>query len=231
MKTWLLTVCLLATLAGGRALSAPAPEAPASPPEAPEAPLPPRLEAQRQQLQARKSALDAQARQLETDIQQLEAEARQLDPEGRLTRDQLFRLLQAREEARISQSEFDPTPAIISMSLFGCSLTAFLAWLVAGYRRTRQLHETVRMMVEKGAEIPQGLLAPAPRKVPSDLRRGIILSSSGLGLTILLAALPGASGAWGVGVTLLLIGVGHMIVWRLQQGRGALSAALSPELR
>lgn len=234
MKTWLLTVCLLATLAGGQALSAPAPEAPASPPDAPEAsaveaPLPPRLEAQRQQLQARKSALDAQARELEADIQQLEEEARRIDPEGRLTRDQLYRLIQAREEARLSQSQFDPTPAILGLSVFGCSLTAFLAWLVAGYRRTRQLHETVRLMVEKGADIPQGLLAPEPRKKTSDLRRGIILSTSGLGLAIFLAALPDMPGAWGVGVTLLCIGVGHMIVWRLQQGRGPLSAALSPE--
>lgn len=236
MKTCLLTVCLLTTLAGGRAMSAPMAETPASPPAAPEspavkAPLPPRLEAQRMELEARRSDLDAQARKLEADLQQLEAEARQIDPEGRLTPDQIFQLLRAREDARLSQAHFDPAPAIISVFLFGSLLTGFLAWLVASYRKTRQLHETVRLMVEKGAEIPQGLLAPAPRKAPSDLRRGIILSSSGLGLTILLAALPGASGAWGVGVTLLLIGVGHMIVWRLQQGRGPLSAALSPELR
>lgn len=236
MKTWLLTVCLLATLAGGRALSAPMAETPASPPAAPEspavkAPLPPQLEAQRKELEVRKSELEAERQQLESDIQQLEAEAKRIDPEGRLTSQQLYELLQEREARRHSQADFDPAPAIISVFLFGSLLTGFLAWLVASYRKARQLHETVRLMVEKGAEIPQGLLAPAPRKAPSDLRRGIILSSSGLGLTILLAALPGASGAWGVGVTLLLIGVGHMIVWRLQQGRGPLSAALSPELR
>ena len=234
MKTWLLSVCLVATLVGGRALSAPMPGAPAAPPaphgsSAVKAPLPPHLEAQREELRARQSDLDAQRQQLESDIQQLEAEARRIDPEGRLTQEQLYALLQDREARRHSQADFDPTTAIVSMSFFGCMLTGFLAWLVAAYRRTRQLHETVRLMVEKGADIPQGLLAPVPRRKPSDLRRGIILSTSGLGLTIFLAALPGASGAWGVGVTLLLIGVGHMVVWRLQQGRGALAAALSPE--
>ncbi len=234
MKTWLLTACLLATLAGGRAASAPMPETPASPPTPPagsaaKAPLPAHLEAQREALEARQSELDAQRRQLESDIQQIEAEARQIDPEGRLSSQQLYDLLQEREARRHGQADFDPTTAIISVFFFGSMLTGFLAWLVANYRKARQLHETVRLMVEKGAEIPQGLLAPVPRRKPSDLRRGIILSTSGLGLTIFLAALPGSSGTWGAGVTLLLIGVGHMIVWRLQQGRGPLSAALSPE--
>jgi uncharacterized protein DUF6249 len=234
MKTSLLTVCLLATLAGGRAVSAPVPETPATPSAPPagsavKAPLPPRLEAQRQELEARRGELEAERQELESDIQQLEAEARQIDPEGRLTSQQLYDLLQEREARRHRQADFDPAPVIISMSLFGCLLTGFLASLVAGYRKARQLHETVRLMVEKGAEIPQGLLAPAPRKTPSDLRRGIILSTSGLGLAIFLGALPDMPGAWGAGVTLLLIGVGHMIVWRLQQGRGPLSAALSPQ--
>jgi hypothetical protein len=191
------------------------------------APLPPELEAQRQELEARQRELDAERQALESNIQQIEAEAKRIDPDGRLTSQQLYDLLQEREARR--QNDFDPTTAIVSMSFFGCMLTGFLAFLVAGYRRARQLHETVRLMVEKGAEIPQGLLAPAPRRKPSDLRRGIILSTSGVGLAIFLGALPGASGAWGAGVTLLCIGVGHMIVWRLQQGRGAVAAALSAE--
>lgn len=234
MKTWLLTACLLATLAGGQAASAPMAEPPASPHtpsqgSAVRAPLPPQLEAQRQELEARRSELEAQRQQLESDIQQLEAEAQQIDPVGRLSSQQLYDLLQEREARRYGPQDFDPTSAIISVFLFGSMLTGFLAWLLASYRKTRQLHETVRLMVEKGAEIPQGLLAPAPRRKPSDLRRGIILSTSGLGLTIFLAALPDMPGAWGVGVTLLLLGVGHMVVWRLQQGRGAVAAALSPE--
>jgi hypothetical protein len=184
------------------------------------------LEAQRQRLEAQKEALAAQQQELDADIQQLEAEAREIDPEGRLNPDQLFTLIQERERLRADQVRFDPTPVVVSVAFFSCLLTGFLAWLFASYRRQRQLHETVRLMVEKGAEIPTGLLMPAPRK-PSDLRRGIILSSAGLGLAIFLAVLPDTNGAWGVGVTLLLIGVGHLVVWRLQGGKGSWSSALA----
>ncbi|PTL80605.1 DUF6249 domain-containing protein [Vitiosangium sp. GDMCC 1.1324] len=226
MKRQILTVCLLASLAGaGRAEAAPIAETPPVPPSPPSKVRQPELEARRQALEARRGELEAEFQELETEMA---AQAKEMDPEGRLTSDQLFELLQTRER-RLDRDHFDPVPAIISMSFFGCTLTAFLAWLYASYRRARQIHETVRMMVEKGAEIPQGLLAPPPKRKPSDLRRGIILSTAGLGLAIFLGALPNAEGAWGVGVTLLLIGLGHLIVWRLQQGKGPLSSALSPE--
>jgi hypothetical protein len=165
---------------------------------------------------------------VKSDLQELEAEVRQVDPHGRLTSDQLFKLLLERERQRSRGAEFDPAPAIITVFLFGSLLTGFLAWLFASFRKERQRHETVRLMVEKGVEIPSGLLAPAPKR-PSDLRRGLILSTTGLGLTIFLAAIPGANGVWGAGVTLLLIGVGHLLVWRVQGGKGSWSSALASE--
>ncbi|QRK04481.1 hypothetical protein JQX13_30000 [Archangium violaceum] len=224
MKRQILTVCLLASLLGpGRAESAPVVETPASP-STPSSPRKSELETRRQELEARQKALEVEFQQLASDT---EAQARQLDPEGRLTSEQLYKLLQARER-RLSGNHVDPTPFIISVSFLAFVLTGFLAWLFASYRKARQVHETVRLMVEKGAEIPEGLLAPPARK-PSDLRRGIILSTSGLGLAVFLAAVPDVQGAWGAGVTLFLIGVGHLIVWRLQTGKGRLSSALSPE--
>jgi hypothetical protein len=232
MKSQFVAVCLLATLSAGRAVSAPVAEAPASPPAAaPAVPLPPHLEEQRQLLEARKQELEADQRELATEIEQLEAEAKRMDPQGRLTSDQLFALLQEREQIRAGAAQFDPTPAIATVVFFSSMLTGFLAWLFAGFRKQRQLHETVRLMVEKGAEIPTGLLAPLPKRKPSDLRRGIILSTSGVGLAIFLAALPGPDmdGAWGVGVTLFFIGVGHLLVWRLQNLRGPWSSALASE--
>jgi hypothetical protein len=200
------------------------------------APLPPRLEAQRQRLEAQREELKAQREelevqrsQLEEEIQELEAEAREVDPKGRLTPEQLFTLLQERER-RGANDEVDPVPAVIGVMFSSCSLTAFLAWLLANNRKQRLLHETVRLMVEKGAEIPSALLAPPVRK-RSDLRRGIILSSTGLGLALFLAALPDMPGAWGAGVTLFLLGVGHLLVWRLQQVKGPWSSALASELQ
>ncbi|WNG45554.1 hypothetical protein F0U60_16710 [Archangium minus] len=224
MKRQILTVCLLASLLGtGRAESAPVAEAPA-PPTPPSAPLTPELDARRQELETRRKALEGEFQKLAADT---EAQARKIDPEGRLTSDQLYDLLLARER-RLSEENVDPAPILVSLSFFSCLLMGFLAWLYASYRKARQIHETVRLMVEKGAEVPEGLLAPPARK-PSDLRRGIILSTSGLGLALFLAVLPDVQGAWGAGVTLFLIGVGHLIVWRLQTGKGRLSSALSPE--
>ena len=225
MKSQLLTLCLLASLPGGAWAQA-ASEAPPAP--APAEPRAPRLEAQRQVLAERRNALEAQRQELEADIQRLEDEAQRIDPEGRLDSNQLFSLLQERERRMSGQTDLDVAPVIICVSFFSCLLTGFLAWLLASNRKAHQLHQTVRMMVEKGAEIPGGLLAPPPKK-PSDLRRGIILSTTGVGLTIFLAALPDAPGAWGVGLTLFFLGLGHLLVWRLQQGRSPLASHLSPE--
>ncbi|HZI13941.1 MAG TPA: DUF6249 domain-containing protein [Myxococcus sp.] len=235
MKLQFVAVSLLATLAAAPAMSSPQAEAPATAPAAPTAPatstapavpLPPHLEEQRQALEERKQALAAEEREFAAEIQKVQEEAKRVDPEGRLTSDQLFTLLQERQQLRAQQNDQFPFELPILTTLMG-----FVAWLFAGYRKQRQLHETVRLMVEKGAEIPTGLLASPPKRKSSDLRRGIILSTSGLGLAIFLGALPGADmdGAWGAGVTLFLIGVGHLIVWRLQNLKGPWSAALATE--
>ena len=213
MKKWSLTLCLLVQLVGGRALSA-GPIPPPSPPveqaassPAPQAEPPPRA----------------------SGLQRIEDEARRLDPAGRLTSQQLYDLLREQEARRTSRSNMDITAAILGVSFFSTLLAGFLAWLLARDRKARRLHETVRLMVEKGVEIPQGLLAPVARHKPSDLRRGIVLCTTGLGLTVFLAVLPDLEGAWGAGVTLLLVGAGHLLLWRLQQGRGPLAAALAPQ--
>jgi hypothetical protein len=233
MKLKILPMCFLAFLAGVGLTELYAEEANAQVLAQAQAPRPePEAEPHGAEAEARpelpieeRTELSAEER---TDLQELEAEVRQVDPHGRLTSDQLFRLLMEREKQRRHSAEFDPTPAIITIFLSGSLLTGFLAWLYAGFRKERQRHETVHLMVEKGAEVPSGLLAPAPKR-PSDLRRGLILSTAGLGLTIFLAVLPDATGAWGAGLTLTLIGVGHLLVWRMQSGKGSWSSALVSE--
>ena len=226
MKLQFVAVSLLATLAAGPALSTPQAEAtaPAAPKAAPVVPLPAHLEEQRQELDARKQALEAEEREFAAELQRLQEEAKRVDPDRRLTDDQVFMLLQERQQLMAHRNDSFPYELPILTSLMG-----FVAWLFAGYRKQRQLHETVRLMVEKGAEIPTGLIVAPPKRKPSDLRRGIILSTSGLGLAIFLGALPGASGAWGAGVTLFLIGVGHLIVWRLHNLKGPWSSSLATE--
>lgn len=128
-------------------------------------------------------------------MQQIDAEARQIDATGRLSPEQLFQLLQQRE-ARRADSDADPASIIIPIFFFTSTLVGFLGWQLASYRRTRMLHETVRQMVEKGAEIPTALLAPPPRK-PSDLRRGIILTTAGGGTGALPGRAPRCAGGGG----------------------------------
>jgi Domain of unknown function (DUF6249) len=163
--------------------------------------------------------------QVRTEVHQVQAEVQQVDPKGQLTNEQLYDLLMTREARR--RDARDP-PSEIFIMFFLTTMGSFLAWLFASYRKERQRHETVRLMVEKGVEVPSGLLAPPPKR-PSDLRRGIILSTAGLGLAISLAFIPHVRGAWGAGLTLLMIGVGHLLVWRMQGGRGPLPSALSSE--
>jgi Domain of unknown function (DUF6249) len=240
MRVHLIASCLLATLAVANRAQAddptstspttPSQEPTAAPSEVPKTASPPpvELEVQRQALEAHRRALVAQQREIESDINQLDVEARQIDATSRLSPEQLFQLLQQRE-ARRSDSDVDPASVVIPIFFFTSTLVGFLGWLLASYRRTRMLHETVRQLVEKGAEIPTALLAPPPRK-PSDLRRGIILITAGGGLAIFLAALPDVpGGVWVSGITLALIGVGHLIVWRVQTGKGRLSSELTPE--
>jgi hypothetical protein len=203
MRVQLIASCLLATLAVAN-------QAHADPPSTSPPPQ-----------------VDLEVGVIESDIKRLEAEARQIDATSRLSPEQLFQLLQQRE-ARRANSHVDPASVIIPIVFFTSTLAGFLGWLLASYRRTRMLHETVRQMVEKGAEIPIALLAPPPRK-PSDLRRGIILITAGVGLAIFLAVVPDVQGVWVSGITLALIGVGHLIVWRVQTGKGRLSSEFTPE--
>jgi hypothetical protein len=79
----------------------------------------------------------------------------------------------------------------------------------AKYRRTQTLHETLRLMVEKGVTIPPELLVP-PKPAPNDFRRGVLLIGFGMGLTGLLATV-GHRGLWSLG----LVGVGYLVVARL----------------
>jgi hypothetical protein len=72
-------------------------------------------------------------------------------------------------------------------------------------------------MVEKGQPVPEALLNPPPVvRQRSDLRRGIILLSVGAGLMVLLGALNDwEGGAWSIGFIPFIIGLGYLLVWRL----------------
>ena len=103
------------------------------------------------------------------------------------------------------------------LAVFGTPIVIVGLILYFSFSRSRALHKTVRMMVEKGQPVPEALLNPPPVvRQRSDLRRGIILLSVGAGLMVLLGALNDwEGGAWSIGFIPFIIGLGYLLVWRL----------------
>jgi len=103
------------------------------------------------------------------------------------------------------------------LAFFGTPILIVGLILYFSFSRSRALHKTVRMMVEKGQPVPEALLNPPPVvRQRSDLRRGIILLSVGAGLMVLLGALNDwEGGAWSIGFIPFIIGLGYLLVWRL----------------
>ena len=111
-----------------------------------------------------------------------------------------------------------PIVGIIFTTLFGAPVMVVAAVMFFSYLKSRSLHRTVRTMVEKGQEVPAALFAPPPViRARSDLRRGVVLLMVGLGLMIFFGAVNDwEGGAWSLGVIPFVIGLGYLLVWKLE---------------
>src|SRR5213596_162593 len=112
-----------------------------------------------------------------------------------------------------------PIVAIVFLSIFGAPVLIVIMIGIFALMGSRMRQRTIRMMVEKGQPVPAELLAPEVRHVRrrSDVRRGVVWSMVGLGLMIWLAAVNDwEGGAWSFGLIPFLIGLGYLIVWRLE---------------
>lgn len=116
-----------------------------------------------------------------------------------------------------------PIVGIIFTTLFGAPVMIVAVIMFFSYWKQRQLHRTVRMMVEKGQPVPEGLFAapPAsPMKQRSDMRRGVVLVMVGLALMIFFGATSDwDGGSWAIGIIPFLIGCGYLLVWKLEAGK------------
>lgn len=114
-----------------------------------------------------------------------------------------------------------PIIGIIFTTLFGAPVMVVAAVMFFSYLKSRSLHRTVRAMVEKGQEVPAALFAPPPVvKARSDLRRGVVLVMVGFGLMIFFGAMNDwEGGAWSLGVIPFVIGLGYLLVWKLEGRR------------
>jgi hypothetical protein len=109
--------------------------------------------------------------------------------------------------------------AVVMLSIFGAPVLIVAVIMYFGFSKNRMMHRTIRMMVEKGQPVPPALLAPpAPaQRQRSDMRRGVVLVMVGLGITLFLGAVNDwEGGAWALGVIPFLIGLGYLLVWKLE---------------
>jgi hypothetical protein len=111
-----------------------------------------------------------------------------------------------------------PIVGVIFSTLFGAPVLIVAAIMFFSYLKSRSLHRTVRNMVEKGQPVPAALFAPPPAiRARSDMRRGVVLVMVGFGLMIFFGAVNDwDGGAWAIGIIPFLIGVGHLLVWKLE---------------
>jgi hypothetical protein len=112
-----------------------------------------------------------------------------------------------------------PIVAIVFLSIFGAPVLIVIMigmfTLLVGRMRQR----TIRMMVEKGQPVPVELLAPGTRAVRqrSDVRRGVIWTMVGIGVMVFFGAVNDwEGGVWSLGLIPFLIGLGYLLVWKLE---------------
>jgi hypothetical protein len=113
----------------------------------------------------------------------------------------------------------------ILLVVFSCPVA--IVGLVAYFRarKQKQLHETLRAMIEKGVPIPPELLrAPTPALDASEaerddprtaLRQGLFLVALGVGIGAWL--LIKSSDSWGLGFIPFLVGLSFLAEWRLEK--------------
>jgi Domain of unknown function (DUF6249) len=116
-------------------------------------------------------------------------------------------------------AEVIPLVGIVFLSIFGAPVLIVILIGMFALLVSRSRQRTIRMLVEKGQPVPAELLAPATRAVrqQSDARRGVVWTMVGLGLMLWLAAVNDwEGGAWSFGLIPFLIGLGYLIIWKLE---------------
>jgi hypothetical protein len=93
-------------------------------------------------------------------------------------------------------------------------------------KRNRYLHETIRLMTEKGLPIPPELISavvgdsrqqPKTWSPAAQLRSGIINIAIGLGLMLLFQEMhPEENWLWAIGMIPFMIGVGFLLIWWIE---------------
>lgn len=112
-----------------------------------------------------------------------------------------------------------PIVIVTMLTIFGAPVLIVAFIMYFGFSKSRMQHRTIRMLAEKGQPIPADLLAPPVPAIRqrSDMRRGIVLVMVGVGLMVCFGAWNDwEGGAWALGVIPFVIGLGYLLVWKLE---------------
>lgn len=116
---------------------------------------------------------------------------------------------------------FHPSDLIVLPLLFLTPLAILLAVLRHRRAIAALRQKTVLELLERGAAIPPELLSDTSMTTrDSDLRRGLVLSFTGVGAIIFALTLP-RHDAWGLGLLPLFAGLGYLVTWLLEKRNGS----------
>jgi hypothetical protein len=143
----------------------------------------------------------------------------------KLSPDQIYDLAQKKMKMESLSNSYKPESwAAITAPIATFAMIVLIVFLVMLYRskKDREMHTTLRLMVEKGADIPAELLHPKQKSTSNtDLRRGVLLLFTGMGYMAFMGILgmlePDALKGLGVGLIPIFIGIGYLLVWRLSK--------------
>ncbi|MGC3988401.1 MAG: DUF6249 domain-containing protein [Chthoniobacteraceae bacterium] len=109
-------------------------------------------------------------------------------------------------------------PILVPLGSFAMVLGIIALSVWSKAKQRRMTHETIRMMVEKGQQVPPELfITPKTVKPRNDFRTGVILIAVGAALLVFLRHNHDS----GVGWIPLIIGIGYLVVWKVQGGSNA----------
>lgn len=129
-----------------------------------------------------------------------------------------FDRLSPEQILELVKSDQPPAAMIIIVPVAMFAMIIACVWLGVSQRsrRARLLHETLRLMIEKGQPIPPELLQSPEggRRPRNDLRTGLVFISIGIGLGGVL--LTEGDHDWPIALIPLLIGVAFLVARKME---------------
>lgn len=115
---------------------------------------------------------------------------------------------------------------MIPFFVLGAPVVLVLLALRFVRQQTEARYRTLLQLADKGVELPLAVLAQE-QQPHADRRRGLVLVCGGIGLMLSLLVLPIQSDAgqrladlWGLGLLPLMLGLGYLANWWLDQRAG-----------